>query len=793
MVTERAGHVAAPGSVSFDLHTLGWRAFQDLCAAVIRTVWGQSATAFADSNDGGRDGAFYGTWHDAPDGVGAQDLPVGAFVLQCKHTKKPGATLSASDLEEEFKKVPALVKDGLCDGYALMTNADVTGRAEAKIQERLLAAGVKHPLVLDGRWICDTIAMNQKLRMLVPRVYGLGDLSKILDDRAYEQASALLEAARDQIAAFVMTEHYWRAVQALEDNGFVLLVGDPAVGKSAIATMLALAAADKWGCRLTVKPRTATELVTHWDPNEPGQFFWVDDAFGTVRHEEHLTHDWARSMPHVAAAIAKGARVVLTSRGYIYEEARPLLKGNAYPRLREREVTVDVEELTHDERAQILYNQITAGDQPAEVKTAMKPFLGYAAAGPFRPEMARRLGRRDFTGRLTLTAAGIEEFLTRPRQFLHEVYEQLGPHQQAALALAYAAAPDGSLASPLALDAAQRDIIDRAGSTPGEATRALKALTGSFLQVTGPPLGQPGWAFRHPTLWEGFASWVATQPQLLTVVLSGLTDDALLGQADCEDEDAEEKDGTLLRVPPPLYRPLAERVARILRECSTGSPLSRAAMSVTHGSFQELYSREAAALRFLSGRSSDSFLRAYLDVDPGLPGRMLNFTSFLNTVTEPDVLARLREAGLLNEHDRLQAVHRMAGLAIETPDSGWLAGYAWKVLLEPHERAALMRRVREDLAPDLDYNVHYLSDGRKPGGDPIEESLNDYEEAFEKDGDHETAAIFAAAARKYAAQPVVIDGDDGWDILPVSRRETGDARPGLPVGTGRSIFDDIDQ
>jgi hypothetical protein len=64
MVTARPARVAAPGSVSFDLHTLGWRAFQDLCAAVVRAVWGQSAQAFADSNDGGRDGAFYGIWRN---------------------------------------------------------------------------------------------------------------------------------------------------------------------------------------------------------------------------------------------------------------------------------------------------------------------------------------------------------------------------------------------------------------------------------------------------------------------------------------------------------------------------------------------------------------------------------------------------------------------------------------------------------------------------------------------------------------------------------------------------------
>jgi hypothetical protein len=62
-------------------------------------VWGQSAQAFADSNDAGRDGAFYGTWREPPDGTRVRDLPDGPFVLQCKHTKRAGATMSASALE----------------------------------------------------------------------------------------------------------------------------------------------------------------------------------------------------------------------------------------------------------------------------------------------------------------------------------------------------------------------------------------------------------------------------------------------------------------------------------------------------------------------------------------------------------------------------------------------------------------------------------------------------------------------------------------------------------------------
>ena len=62
----------------------------------------------------------------------------------------------------------------------------------------------------------------------------------------------------------------------------------PAVDKSVIALMLALAAADNWG-RVTLKARTANELVAHWNPHEPEKFFWVDDAFGVVERWSVIT------------------------------------------------------------------------------------------------------------------------------------------------------------------------------------------------------------------------------------------------------------------------------------------------------------------------------------------------------------------------------------------------------------------------------------------------------------------------------------------------------------------------
>ncbi|MET7714838.1 hypothetical protein [Streptomyces sp. NPDC005407] len=90
--------VAAPGRPDFALHTLGWRAFQDLCAAVLREVWGQSVQTFADSNDGGRDGAFHGTWQPPADPFGVRDLPSGPFVRGPAVLRPPSEPLRLPDL-----------------------------------------------------------------------------------------------------------------------------------------------------------------------------------------------------------------------------------------------------------------------------------------------------------------------------------------------------------------------------------------------------------------------------------------------------------------------------------------------------------------------------------------------------------------------------------------------------------------------------------------------------------------------------------------------------------------------
>jgi signal recognition particle GTPase len=150
------------------------------------------------------------------------------------------------------------------------------------------------------------------MKMMVPRVYGLGDLSQILDERAYAQATAVLESMREELAKVVLTESYQKAARALDTHHFVLLVGEPASGKTTIASLLAMSSADQWGASVA-KLTTPKSVVDRWNPHEKSQLFWIDDAFGVTQYESGLVSGWNHVLNEVKTILRQGNRIVMTS------------------------------------------------------------------------------------------------------------------------------------------------------------------------------------------------------------------------------------------------------------------------------------------------------------------------------------------------------------------------------------------------------------------------------------------------------------------------------------------------
>ena len=539
-----------------------------------------------------------------------------------------------------------------------------------------------------------------------------------------------------------------------------------------IAAALALSSLDA-GEYETVRVHTPAEFTSHWNPHEGQVLFWVDDAFGSIRHDRAATEGWARRLPELIAAVEGGAKVVMTSRNYIYYEARPFLKEYELPLFVEKQVVVEVSELTVEEKQRILYNHLKNGDQPASVRAMMKPYLPELARDvAFRPEVARRLGRQIFTRNVNLYQSGLREYMARSAEFLCEIVGQLEPRHIAALALVYT---QDFVPSPVAIDSASRMIAERVGVTVADIGEGFDALEGSLLRrapIPGVEAGE-GWSFHHPTIREGFASYVTKKANLVGIFLDGMSDEELFEKIDCGSNPTR---GELIVIPPSLYGEVAARVAACRPRDKGGD------------SFHQYLSW----INFLTHSCGLEFLRVYLDADDDLVETLLMFTSFLEAVSEPTLLARLYINKSLSEADRVRAVERVSVLALDTPDSAWLELSEWRVLLTSDERSALLERVRTELIPRLGTVIDSWVEDLPAGGtvDPashlynLEVSLYVYQRHFEGIQESQDALNVALdEVRDLIAGAIdqISDSDNSdREMLP------------KPLTLHRSLFDDID-
>ena len=446
----------------------------------------------------------------------------------------------------------------------------------------------------------------------------MGDLSQILDERAYSQAKQLLLSLQDDLAKFVPTEAYRKSARALSSHGFVLLLGEPASGKSIIAATLALSAADEWRCE-TLKVESAEDFKRHWNPHEPRQFFWVDDVFGATQYQAELVQEWNRKFLELQAAINKGARVVFTSRDYIYMRAKEDLKDTSFPLLRNSQVIINVQDLTIPEKKDILYNHIKRGDQPIEYRKSIKVLLeGAADSKHFQPEIARRLGTKAFTKELIISGEGIHKFFEKPEDFLLSVISGLGPDEKSGLALIFM--HGGILESPISFSSRELDAVSRMGGTKSGVVKAMTAMKNSLVKLEQVSTGM-AWVVKHPTIRDAFANLVHKEQELLDIYLHGTNTKKLVAEVVCGKVELE---GAKVVVPPSRFGMMINRLNSAPKDWDGTRMVDL----------------------FLAYRCSREFLELYIDSNPNIFERLEMPRSYLYAVSEVPLIVRFRSRKL---------------------------------------------------------------------------------------------------------------------------------------------------
>ena len=743
--------------VDYQLHTIGWIAFQELSLTVCAEVFEQPIEAFNLTKDGGRDGAFVARGLTAKHG-----LIDGSVTLQCKHFSDSDASLTLGIVEDELEKAAILRARGLADNYILMSNGWVSGEQHARISTAFRAVGIQSVHVFDANWLTGEIRKSAHLRRLVPRVYGLGDLGYILDERATEQTRKVLLSIQHDLKTFVQTEAYYKSAKALEQYNFCMLTGEPASGKSVIAATLAMSAYDSDKMQ-TLKIKSADDFLLHWNPEDPRQFFWVDDVFGATQYQRGYSDEWSKVFKELGAALLQKAKVVFTSRDYIFGAAMRNIALSHFPLLRNANVVIDVKGIGPRERVQILYNHVKFGDQPKTFKTAIKPFLMAAATSDaFVPEVARRLGTELFTTSLQTAAEGVIHFVERRGEYLIETLQKLDRPTLNALLVIFM---NGS-AIEVPLDPASMALSDSLGvvdmSLP-DLREQLETLNGSLVQVV-PLKHVSSWTFRHPTIRDALSEIVASNPELIDVYLRGTATPELLEEVRCQGIVLV---GARVILPRNRYDDFIERLNRLSLE---------------------------QIVTFLTERADASFLHTFMGHRPRFADEICDQFDYDPSVIAP-LLARLIELDLLDTASRATFVQAVEANSIETPSAAFLTDDHIGKILTASEREGIVVRIRDEVLPSLDRVIERWEEEFSAGEDPEQhfepliETLNIFENQFH--GESRSVELISEAANNIDS--VVERLWEDYHEPDYDDDRGGGRAAQVELGFDRDPFDDVDK
>lgn len=619
---------------NYELHTLGWKSFQDLCHTVLRDIFGQQVQVYSPSNDEGRDGYFTGKFS-----INNEIQLNGATTIQCKFSKDPKKYIRLTSLKDEYKKAEELAKNGRCSNYILMTNFPVSGAMSRKIEDEFKTIPqIKNVLTFGYEWITSQINESSKLRMLVPRVYGLGDLSYIKEEESRKKALAVLDSMKDDLSKFVITEAYRKSAKVLSEKKVLILIGEPASGKSTIAASLTLAAMDKWGI-IPHRINRAEDFEAKWNTDDPRQIFWIDDVFGSNSYQKEEVYKWNKLLKDFKAALERGARFIFTSRDYIFRSATNDLKVSDFPIFNDSQITIYLEEISLEEKRHILYNHLKYGNQSLEFKSEIKPFLEYIASHEkFSPETARRLGNTCYTKHLELNIDCLEDYIVKQKEFLKQTLRELDNDSFAAVALIFMS--DSKLESPIDISKDQIKLIKKLGSSESMASQAINNLKDSFTRLEKNENGN-FWTFKHPTLGDALSEIIKENPELLEIYLTGVKASNLIKEISC----GVNIEGVEINVPTKLYTSIFTRLDEL--------PLH-----------DDQWKFRSNLANFLATRCSNKFIQQYLSQRTELY-EALNECGHIRYSGYGSLLQKLYQANQLPEYIHKNTIGKLVGDVIE--------------------------------------------------------------------------------------------------------------------------------
>lgn len=340
---------------NYNFNILSWEEFEEFTKDLLTADMGVEFESFANGPDAGVD-LRYSSSKDERD-----------IVIQCKHYKSPSSLMT--NLRKERKKIDKMTPKP--KRYILSLNLDLK---ENRINEivTLFAPYLKNSSdILRPKQLNSMLSRHEDVERRHYKLWlsSTNVLRTILSSRVKNYTNLIEQEIEDTLKLYSPTPSFGEAMNTLKENGFIIISGQPGVGKTTLANVMSYyLLGDGDFKELIALPQDIHEAVEMMSRNpDKKQLFVFDDFLGSnyldqklSRHEDSVF----RTLINHIQRLKKNKALIMTTREYILHQAQQSADVFMDVDFERAEYIVNLSDYNVMIKAKILYNHIASSDIP---------------------------------------------------------------------------------------------------------------------------------------------------------------------------------------------------------------------------------------------------------------------------------------------------------------------------------------------------------------------------------------------------------------------------------------------